>query len=416
MLRIDSFVHRSALSDLIFRWMVGKPARGDVMRLKRIVNFNSYIARLWVDWFARTLLEEWHGTPPALLWVSTKGELKDFTISHVRYSNPRIEEMIQRYRRFPEDFYRDTPIDGLIYAAEFDNGQQFVGSSRIKRFRRIAEKGSRKIIDFMLEQIRANADRLAEQRAQSLGIPKDQLITPREAMVEEFYHAERQLLKSIKHGTIAQDPPQVEIADVAGVKVIVEPDELPRFRDLVSRTPGVVIAEEEEHSGNYNGINFKLTYTLPKERLLAESPKEAYLRVLAYRGFDPAEIGREYREFLEAAEDKVGFEMIACSFQEFLESEIGRSMHEERVQAQRAHGDYNGRLATNVRFLMEYMLSVCRAPGCEDLEDIPIKLWVNYMPDSIERIVRKLYVPEEYFYDTHGHRLLGAARMIQPTE
>jgi hypothetical protein len=400
MLRINSFIHRSSLSEVISRWMVGKPAPGDVMRLKTIVNFNLYIARLWIDWFARDLLEVFHGVVPARYPVRTKGQLKDFAITHPRYTTARIEEMRLKYSRFPEDFYRDTPMDGVIYAARFGDRQGFVGSARIKRFRRIAEKGSRRIVDFMLGRIRANADLLAEERARSLGISKDQLNTPHEMMVEEFQHAERRLLKSIKHGTLRSEPLELEIPDVAGVKIIVEPQEYARFRELVARTPGVVIAEEEHHVGNYNSINLKLAYALPKERLLAEPLHEAYLRVLTYRGFDPAEVGRQYREFVESAEDKVGFEMIVTSFQEFLESEIGRSMHEEWVQAQRAHHDYNGRLATNVRFLMEFMLSLCRSPWCTDLEDVPIKLWVKYLPDSIERVVRKLYIPEEDYFDT----------------
>ena len=91
MLRIDSFIHRSSLSELISRWMVGKPAPGDVMRLKTIVNFNGYIARLWIDWFARDLLEAFHGVAPIRLPISTKGQLKDFAISHPRYTTARIE-------------------------------------------------------------------------------------------------------------------------------------------------------------------------------------------------------------------------------------------------------------------------------------------------------------------------------------
>ena len=400
MLRIDSFVHRSSLSEMIFRWMVGKPRTGDVMRLKTIVNFNSYISRLWLDWFTSDLLEVFHGLAPSRFSVSTKGQLKDFAITHPRYTTARIEEMRLQYDWFPEDFYRDAPINGVLYAAEFGNGQEFVGSTRIKRFRRVAEKGSRRIVDLMLEQIRANADLLAEERARSLGIPKDQLITTPEKMIEEFKHAERQVLQSIKHGTIQSNPRELEIPDFAGVKMIVERHEYSLFRELVAQMPGVAIAEEEHHAGNYNGINLKLTYVLPKERLLADPPKEAHMRVLTYRGFDAAQVSRQYREFVESAEDEVGFEMIAIDFQEFLESEIGRSMHEERIQAQRAHHDYNGRLATNVRFLMEFMLSLCRSPWCKDLEDIPIKLWVKYMPDSIERAVRRLYLPEECLYDT----------------
>jgi hypothetical protein len=49
---------------------------------------------------------------------------------------------------------------------------------------------------------------------------------------------------------------------------------------------------------------------------------------------------------------------------------------------------------------MEFMLSLCRSPWCADMEEVPVKLWVKYMPDAIERAERKLYFPEEYIYDT----------------
>jgi hypothetical protein len=402
MLLIDGFVHRSGLSEILSRWMVDKPAPGDVMRLKTIVNFNSYVARLWIGWFSRDVLRAFHGVDPVRYAVRLKGQLKDFIVTHPQYTNPRIEEMRERYRRFPEDFYRDTPIDGSIYVNGEGGPARFVGSSRIKRFRRIAEKGSRRIIDFMLGRIRANADVLAEERARSLGISKDQLITPQELMVEEFNHAERRLLKTLKQGTIHSELPELEIPDVAGVKMIVEPADFARFKDLLAAMPGVEIAEEEHHVGNYNGINLKLDFALPRERLLAAPPEESFLRVLSFRGFDRGTVADTYREFVETAEETVRLEMIVSSFEELLESEIGRSMHEERVRAQRAHQDYNGHLATNVRYFMDFVLSLCRAPACADFEEVPIKLWVKYMPDTHERAVRSLYIPEEFYFDTAG--------------
>jgi hypothetical protein len=402
MLRIDGFAHRSALSEILSRWMVDRPAPGDVMRLKTIVNFNSYIARLWIDWFSRDLLTAFRSADPVRYSIRLKGQLKDYIVAHPTYTNARVEELLERYRRYPEDFYRDTPIEGAIYVDDAGGARQFVGSSRIKRSRRIAEKGSRRIIDFMLGRIRANADVLAEERARSQGITKDQLVTPPEQMVEEFNHAERRVLKSIRQGTIQAELPELEIPDVAGVKMIVEPGDFARFRDLLDAMPGVDVVEEEHHRGNYNGINLKLGYALPRERLLAAPPSGAFLRVLTFRGFDGAAIADRYREFVEGAEDTVGFEMIVSSFEELLESEIGRCMHEERVRTQRSHNEYNGHLATNVRYFMEYVLSLCRAPARADLTEVPFKLWVKYMPDTLERAVRSLYVPEEFFFDAAG--------------
>jgi hypothetical protein len=394
MMRIDSFIHRSSLSEVISRWMVDTPAPGDVMRLKTIVNLNWYIARLWVDFVACDILEAFHGIPPIRYQAGTKGQLKDFAVTHPPYTTARIEEMRLRYNQFPEDFYRDAPIDGMIYAARIGGDEQLIGSSRIKLFRRIAEKGSRRIIDFMLNHIRASADILAEGRARSLGISKAQLITSPERMAEEFSQAESRILKGIKNGTFKPQSLELEIPDVAGVKTIIEPRDYRRFRNLLAVTPGLTIAEEEHHSGNYNAINLKVAYVLPKERILAEPPNEAYLRLLSYRGFNAADVGRQYREFVESGEDEVRFEMIVAGFQEFLESEIGRSMHEERIQAQRAREDYNGHLATNIRYLMNFILSLCLSPWNEDLQEIPIKLWVKYMPDSIDRVMRRLYIPD----------------------
>jgi hypothetical protein len=97
-------------------------------------------------------------------------------------------------------------------------------------------------------------------------------------------------------------------------------------------------------------------------------------------------------------------EIIAASFQEYLESEIGRAMHEERVLSQRQHPDYNGHLGMNIRYLMEFILSLCRAPGLDDLRDVPIKLWVKYMPDTVEQLVRSLYLDDDHFFDAVPER------------
>jgi hypothetical protein len=76
-------------------------------------------------------------------------------------------------------------------------------------------------------------------------------------------------------------------------------------------------------------------------------------------------------------------------------------MHEERTLAQRAHRAYQGHLATNVRYLMDYILGgLCLAPGMPEVTNVPIKLWVRYMPDTIDHIMRAFYLPEDVFFDS----------------
>jgi hypothetical protein len=401
MLYLESFVHRVRLAEIVSRWMVNQPQPKDVTNLKTILNFNSYIARIWVHRLMRQLLRGLYGKEPESFLAKNKGQLKDFVVDHPILTNRRVEEMSARYRRFPEDFYRETPLDGRIYY-HLENGQPlFSGATRIKRHRRIAEKGSRRIVDFMFERIRANADALAEERARRLGIPKSQLITPPAEMEEEFRHAERRLLKSIKKGTIQSELPILSIPDVVGIKLIAEKDQYQRLLEALTSNAECQLLEEERHSGNYNAVNLRIAHIIPKELLRSMSPSGEALKVLVKRGFDPLTVETEYQEFLRMAEDHVLLEIIVCDFQELLESEIGRSMHEERVVSQRSNGEYRANLATNVRYLMTYILGLCLAAGQEGLMDVPIKLWVKYMPDTIDRIIRDLYnAPTDPSFDT----------------
>ncbi len=400
MLYLESFLHRVELAEIVSRWMINQPRPGDVPKLKTIVNFNSYLARMWVDRLAGQLLTAIYGKAPNSFVVKRKGQLKDFLVAHPLYTNPRIEEMIKRYKRFPEDFYRETPIDGRIYY-NFENADPlYVGSSRLKRFRRIAEKGSRRIVDFMFERIQSHADDLAQERAARLGIPKSALITPPAQMVEEFQHAERRLLKSIKKRTIQAEMPVLAIPDVVGLKLVTEEDQYLRLLQALLDSTDSRLLEEELHSGPYNAINLRVAHYLPRQLLLDNPPTNAYLDVLAARGFQREAIAGMYQEFVESAEDHVLLEIIVSNFHELLESEIGRSMHEDRVLTQRTNQNYRSAIATAVRYLMDYMFTLCISPSHADVADVPIKLWAKYMPETMDTLIRGLFgVPTDSSFD-----------------
>jgi hypothetical protein len=390
MLYLESFADRVRLAEIVSRWIVNRPSQGDVVLLKSIVNFNSYIAALWVDWFTEELLLRLHGVEPQRFVASTKGEFKDFVVEHCRVRSYRVDELIARYRRFPEDFYRETPFGGRVYFLADQAGPRFVASTRIKRFRRIAEKGARRIIDFMFVHIRESADALAEERARALGVPRLALITPPEQMIEEFRHAERRVLKAIRRGTIQSELPIMAVPDVVGVKVIAEYEDFDRVLAALSASPGATIVEEEHHHGIYNAINVRMAIPLPRARLRACPPNGHAVDVFGQRGFTLDELTARYLEFLDQADDHVLLEVIVSTYGDLIESEIGACMHEERVLAQRESPDYRGHLGTNIRYLMDYMLALCLCPSNDDLSEVPIKLWVKYMPDYAEAIVRRL--------------------------
>ncbi|MEM1008956.1 MAG: hypothetical protein AAGJ35_08105, partial [Myxococcota bacterium] len=75
--------------------------------------------------------------------------------------------------------------------------------------------------------------------------------------------------------------------------------------------------------------------------------------------------------------------------EEMLESEIGRTMHEDRIVEQRTHQVYRGHLARNVRFLMEFIFACGIAP-CTSISAIPIHVWIQYMPDTFDEVMNDL--------------------------
>lgn len=389
------------LAEIVSRWMVNRPMSTDVKQLKEIINFNSYIARIWVEFFTKELARSFYGKDCLSFSAKTKGILKDFAVKHPVYTTPQITRLIDRYHRYPEDFYRETPFDGKIYYYEGQDVPVFIGTTRIKRFRRIAEKGSRRIVDFLFERIRGHADDLAAKRADRLGITqKEQLVTPQNIMIDEFSHAERRLIKSIRLGTIQSELPLLSIPDIVGVKFIVEQDQHSRFIETINALKGCTLIEKEEHKGIYNAINLRIAYDLPRELLQAHPPSGRYAEIMSKRGFNLDQIHHLYNTFLTASEDQVHLELIVCNFNDFIESEIGKSMHEERILTQRANREYNSHLATNIRYLMNYMLTLCLAPSSPEYEDVPIKLWVKYMPDTIDCLIRNLYhVPADSSFD-----------------
>jgi hypothetical protein len=401
MLYLESFVHRGALAEVVSRWIVNQPRPGDVAELKRIVNFNSYIARIWGDKLAQDILTHLHGRAPNSFIAKYKGGLKDFVAQNPHKSTPRIQELFERYKRYPELFFRETPYDGRIYHLDRGGEQTYVGSTRIKRFRRIAEKGSRRIVEYLFQRIRANADAFAEERARSLGIPKANLITPREEMVQEFEHAERRLMQHIRQGTVQHEFPILSIPDVFGLKLITDDKQLEQLIAMLQASPDCRLIEQEHHTGRYNAINLKLSYRLPRQELLDNPPAGRQLDVFDYRGISRDRIQQEYVDFVESAEDHVFVEIICSSYDEFLESELGRSMHEDRIMRQRRNPEYDDSgLANNATYLMDYILSLCLAPTTAEVTDVPIKLWVKYMPDTFDRLTRRLFqLPVDASFD-----------------
>lgn len=390
MIRINSYLHRTDLSDLIRRWMYHEVYPSDADLITRLINFNHVYVSRYLRQFSEKIFQELYPSGLKRQHALRKGELKDALVAHPPYRNQRIDELILNYRANPEHFYRETPFHGALFFTSRSGVDECVGASRIKRVRRLAEKAARRIIDRMFDAIKKHADDLADDRARGMGIPREQLVTPPEEMLNEFLKAEDRLLEDLRGGRPLQDAGDIVISDVAGIKMILETPRQERLRSLLDDLPDCRVTEAEHHTGLYNATNLIVCHRPDRERILSRPLSGRILAVMQARGLNPDRVQQAFAEFVQSGEETVSLEIIVSDFQETLESEIGRCMHEDRIIRQRLHQQYRGHLSKNIEYLMEYLFSF-PASSQRELRELPIKLWNCYLPDYFDEVLKELF-------------------------
>jgi hypothetical protein len=400
MITIGSFLHRDILNDIIRRWMYDQARSSDAELIARLVHFNRIYLSRYLEQFAGFVFRELHQSPLLLRPVQLKGELKDVIVEHPPLRNARIEEMILDYNRDPGRYYRETPFHGILYFRRRNGGRDYVGSSRIKRVRRLAEKTARRIIDRIFASIKRHADTLADERARLLNIPRERLVTAPEEMTKEFLQAEKRLLNDLRERRpIAGEEEKLEINDAAGMKVILEESERGKLTELFRRLPNCEIIEEERHTGRYNATNLIVRYRPPRDEILARPLGQGILNIMQARGLSPYETNQAFVEFVRSGEEDVLLEIILSTYQEMLESEIGRCIHEDRIIEQRLRQQYREPLARNIQYLLEYLFTFPTSFQ-KEFGELPIKLWNRYLPDYFDEILKKLFrIQSDNFLD-----------------
>jgi len=365
----------------------------DCENVKKIINYNVYIMNLYLDYFCNELFSYLSPVPFYSFEVDSKGKLKEFVLSVSPVKNERIAYLTERFKKYPGDFFYNTPFHGKVYCAKINNSVVYLGHSRLKRFRRIAEKTSRRIISIIFDQIKKRADKLAEERAMRLGIPKDKLLTPLDQQVEEFAHAERRFIKELRNNVFIPDQNLIQssaIHDCAGLKVILEREEEKKFEDFIGSNNRIKVVEKQRHTGVYNAINYILQYSFDKKFMLENPPNARVVEVLSSRGMRKEKIEEDYLKFIETSEDTVFLEVIVSCFMDMIESELGNCMHEERLLKQREEVEYKSWIARNVRYITEYMF-LFAISGKSAIAELPIKLWEKTLPDTYDHAIRQLW-------------------------
>jgi len=399
MITINSFLHRDVLNDIIRRWMYDEARPSDADLITRLVHFNRVYVSRYLDFFAGRIFRKLH--PQCFSQtIKIKGDLKDALVADPPCRNERIDELILDYRQNPGRFYRETPFHGTLYFTRRNGFEAYIGSSRIKRVRRLAEKAARRIIDRIFDRIKRHADTLADERARLLGIPRERLLTTPADMTEEFMIAENRLLSDLREKRpIAGNGEILAINDVAGVKVVLEKPGQRKLIELLGRFPDCEVVEEERHVGRYNATNLLTRFRPPREEILSRPLGPGILNIMQGRGFSASEANQSFAEFVRSGEGDVLLEIIFSDYQEMLESELGRCIHEDRIIEQRLCQQYRGPLARNIQDLLEYLLSF-PASHQRELGELPIKIWNRYLPDYFDEILKQLFhIPPDNFSD-----------------
>ncbi|MBM4351304.1 MAG: hypothetical protein FJ106_15605 [Deltaproteobacteria bacterium] len=388
---LTSFIHRENLFQLTGRWLCNRLEPRDGLHLTKILISDGYVLGDTLARFSRRLLSMVSQGGFLEKRIQSKGELRDMLCQNGHGSPPRTLELIQKYHANPDFFYREAPINGIACQ---DGEGRLIGIFRIKRPRRIAEKANRYMANWIFKIVQDKARHMAEQRAKGFGVSLEGFHTPPEEMVREFTKAEDAIAASFKEGRVEFDRQSMAINDVGGIKIIADSEPLAGLEAALNRDPLIRIHQREAYQGNYNATSYMLEIPWEPELSCRRFKEERAWERYAGRGIPEEELRKGLDRLLDGAAPTLFIELNLSTFPDMVESELGMSIHEERILTQRGHKTYRGYIPANVEFIIEYLLAVGLSPEVH-ISELPVKLWGRYLPDTISSHIRRLYrLPE----------------------
>lgn len=395
MITIGGYIHRNELEDLFWRWLHNRVNPDDPEHVTKLIHFNNIYASRYLSLWSRQLFTELAGQTTTEVSIKTKAELKDALVSYPHYHNAHIDELVQNYLKNRELYYIETPIHAKLYFAGEGAQHRLIGSQRVKRARRLAEKASRRIVDMIFNAIKKRAEDYADMRAKQFGIQRSQLLTSETEMIHEFERAEQRIVDDLRDGVNFPRITAPPINDVVGLKVIIEPGQENKLYDFIeSRTRSDIFEIEPHHKKNYNATNLVIRARPNKELLVRDPIDPKLVKAMRARGLWYGDIQKEFENFVYTGEQDVYLEIIYSSFEDLLESEIGDSMHETRITNQRSKEEYTGHLARNIEYLVQYIFAFASFPSAH-LDECAIKVWAHYLPDYFNEVMKRLYRIED---------------------
>jgi hypothetical protein len=300
-----------------------------------------------------------HPEPVRLLRLRSKDELRDAILAACMDPTPREAELFRQYLQRPEEFFPGTPSDVVLGLREDGS---ILGMARVKRLRRIAEKGSRRVADKLAGAINERATAVA-------------------------MHVSR----TFRDGAVVFQPEDLRIDDGIGFKFVGTPEEMHSIEEAIRNHPSVVAVQREEHHGLYNDINLLVDLQLPPVAQIIDQAPPRDWSVLSGRGLSAMELAKGFPDYVAGGERTFRAEVILTTRADLVESEFGSAIHEARILEQRHGVPYAGRIASNASFIISFMLMLALSPTIETPDPLPVKMWGRYLPDVYSVAIWKLF-------------------------
>lgn len=374
---LTALTQRERLFSVAMRWIKGIAEPEDGRFITEVFLIDPSITTPALTDFLQAVASS-EGTAPRVEHLRTKEHVRQRIAGGCPQRTARTHELLSRFSLHPEEFFPTTPVD--LFAISGGN-DELLAMVRFKNLMRIADKAARRAASCVAPKARRRADTFAATRVP--GVPS---AAPPRVLAE----TELLVCQELLAGACAFTREDLRIDDVIGVKLIGGTSELERLEGRVSTHPRVLSVRRSEHHGVYNDTRLEVELGGPDpgptiDRLLASEWPAA-----TSRGLDPRQVRLDIPGYVESAERSFFCEIILTTWDELVESEFGRGLHEERTERQRAELLEAGQLAMNVALASMSLLLFAIAPTLT-VGVPPIKLSGRYLPDTLAALFASLF-------------------------
>jgi len=346
---LSGLIHRDHLFDVATRWLANRVEPADGRIVTEVFTFERTVTAPTVRRFVTDMCRAIQPGPLYLERVSSKDDVREAIVAAAANPNLRIAELIDRYRQLPEDYFPRTPVHMSLVTR---HSGRLAALIRRKRIRRIADKVSRRMAAQLAGEIDAVATALVASRpVRGTGAFAAARLdgTPPPGVRGA---AERLVADRIRSGRLALDPERQRVDDVIGVKIVGTEAELAKAEAAIDDLDYTFASDREVHDGSYAGTHYSVDLELdPPEQLLArETPVDwSFARG---RGLPEDELQSSFRRYVETGSRTFRVELILTTFEDLVESELGASIHEQRILDQRWLANDFSRVSRNASSLI----------------------------------------------------------------